>query len=230
MALQIPLAFELIAVITASICGALTACERKLDFVGAVALSLLCGLGGGLIRDTIMQCNSVYILKATYAIPVCAGVSLLTYYFHSLFDNLDGLIEWLDLFAIGLFAATGTDKALVYDIYPVAAIFLGLLTANGGGMLRDVFLGETPKIFQASNYYALCGLAGSFVYWLLVAPFGLNKSVAAVVCVVVTIGLRRISLRFNLTTTSDIDLTPKITKPIKSAAQAAKKHTKGGRN
>lgn len=230
MSLQIPIVFELIAVITASVCGALTACERKLDFVGAVGLALLCGLGGGLIRDTIMQCNSVYILKAHYAIPVCVVVALLTYYFHSVFNNLDSLIEWLDLFAIGLFAATGTDKALVYDIYPVAAIFLGLLTANGGGLLRDVFLGDVPKIFIPSNYYALCGLAGSFVYWLLVDPLRANKSFAAIICVVVAIGLRRLSLRFNITTTTDIDLTPKVIEPIKKAAQAAKDHSKSRRN
>lgn len=224
LALQIPIWLELMAVVVASVSGALTACERRLDIMGAAGLGVICGLGGGLIRDTIMQVHVVYLLEATYAIPTSVAVAVGTYCFRSAFSKLDDLIEWIDVISVGLFAAVGVDKALVYDIAPVQAIFLGLLTANGGGMLRDVFLGDVPNIFRKGNYYALCGLAGAITYWVGVVPLAGNKAIAAAAAVVVTVALRRASLHFNLTTPDSVDLTPAIRRPIEKARVAAKEH------
>ena len=86
-------------------------------------------------------------------------------------------------------------------------------------MLRDVFLGEVPRIFQKSNLYAVCALAGSVVYYLAVVCCSVNKLWGSVLCLAVTIGLRRWSLRYNVQTPADVDLGPRVVAPVRRAAR-----------
>ena len=112
----------------------------------------------------------------------------------------------LDIFAVGLYAATGADKALVYGFDPIICITMGFFTGVGGGMLRDVFLGQVPYIFQRSNLYAVAAIAGAGVY-VLFAAAGISHVVGVVACVGVTMGLRWLSLRYNILSPTELDLT-----------------------
>ena len=93
------------------------------------------------------------------------------------------------------------------------------MTGVGGGMLRDVFLGEVPRIFQRSNLYAVCALAGSAAYYAAVMFLSMSKLWASLLCIAVTMGLRRWSLRFNVQTPADVDLGPKVSAPVRRAVR-----------
>lgn len=114
--LQMPVALEMLGIAVGSMCGTLDACRRKLDILGGVGLGMICGLGGGLIRDVIMQKGSVYMLESPLAIPVSVVVALVVFFFHSPFEKHPNAIEWLDILSIALFAASGSDKAVVYGL------------------------------------------------------------------------------------------------------------------
>ena len=129
------------------------------------------------------------------------------------------LIEWVDIISVGLFALGGTDKAIVHDLLPVSAVLMGTLTGVGGGMLRDVFLGDVPRIFKPSNYYAVCAVAGSAVYYALVVWVGVDKYVSAVALMIMTVGLRRWSLSHGATTPGAHDLTPALKRVIRGQAR-----------
>ena len=212
--LTLPIWLELMGVVSGSISGSLIARARKLDLVGACTLGMLCGLGGGLIRDVIMQVGSVYMLDSYYAIPVSLIASLIVFLFPTPVSQLSRTIEWVDIVSVGLFCAAGCDKALLYGLNPLPCILMGVLTGVGGGMIRDVFLGEVPKIFIPGNLYALCALGGAICY---VAMFygGVLNPWDAIVCVGITVVLRRISLRYNLQTPADMELTRKVVDPVR---------------
>ncbi len=215
-AVPIPAWLDLAAVVVGSLTGCIVASERKLDLVGFVGLSILCGLGGGLLRDMAMQQGGVYLIDSPYAIPGSVAIALISFVFPSpFFSNPRGL-EWFDIMSVGLFAVSGTDKALLYGLSPWATVLMGTLTAVGGGMLRDVFLGDIPRIFRKSNLYALCAVAGSTAY-LIAATCGLNKIVCAIICLIVTVGLRRASLRYHIMSPADVDLTPKVQAGVRKA-------------
>ena len=209
-AVSLPAWLDLASVAVGGISGALVAKERDLDPIGFVGLSMLCGLGGGLIRDMAMQVGSVYMLDNPYAIPATAAIGLAVFFFARMFEKVPNLLEWVDIISVGLFALGGTDKAIVHGLLPVSAILMGTLTGVGGGMLRDVFLGDVPRIFKPSNYYAVCALAGSTTYYALVKWIGIDKYIAAAALMAVTVGLRRWSLSHDATTPSSHDLTPAI--------------------
>ena len=202
----IPFWLEMFAVVAASISGVLVAREHKLDLVGAVALAVVCGLGGGLLRDMTLQVGNVYILNQPMALPLSIATAAIIYIFPAIVDKPDKLIPLLDIISVGIYAATGADKALVYGFAPVVCIMMGFFTAVGGGMLRDGFMGVVPGIFQRTNFYAIAAIAGSASYVSLVMS-GLVSNVAALVaCVIVTMGLRWLSLRFDIKSPTEEDI------------------------
>lgn len=218
----IPIELEMLAIIAASVGGALTARERKLDLLGSIMLAGACALGGGLLRDMIMQVGDVYIIKQPLAIPISIATAGIVFTFPHVIGRQDRIIALLDIFAVGLFAATGADKAYIYGYEPLLCIIMGFFTAVGGGMMRDVFLGQTPAIFQRSAFYAVASIGGAAVYTAIVMEKFASNITAFVLCVAVTMGLRYLSVRFNIMSPTEIDLNQMAT-PIKKIAAAPKK-------
>lgn len=192
----LPLWLDLSAVMVGAVSGVLVAQEKNLDLVGFCALSVMGGLGGGLVRDTIMQQGGVYALDSKLAIPSVVVVALVGFFFPHAYSKHPHALEWIDIFSIGLFAAAGTDKALTFSLSPWACVLMGVLTAVGGGMVRDICTGTTPKIFKQSNYYALCAIAGCVAHYIGVCAFGASRVVGAWLCVGVIVVLRRLSLHY----------------------------------
>lgn len=195
-ALMLPAWLELTAVVVGSLSGSLVAIDRKLDMTGCVALSLICGLGGGLIRDIIMQKGDVYMLNSTPAILLCVLAGIVVFHFPKAFFRIPNAIEWADIVEVGLFCAAGVSKALGYGLGGVQAVLMGVITGVGGGLLRDVCLGDVPRIFQTSNLYALCALGGSLTYFALHDLAHVMNPWLAIACTLVTVALRRASLRW----------------------------------
>jgi uncharacterized membrane protein YeiH len=194
---EIPLWADLAAVGIGALQGAMFAGrlkERRLDLLGVALIGILVGLGGGLLRDILlnqlpaaMQSNW-YLVVATVA--ALLGMALLR-----LFTRLNPLIIALDAVTIGLFAAIGTTKALAYGVPEVPAVFVGVVSAVGGSILRDVSLNLPIALMHVGSLYAVAAAAGTVLIVVLVG-FGANITVAATACVVVTTVIRLGSVRF----------------------------------
>lgn len=219
VAVSLPAWLDLAAVIVGSLAGVGEASRRKLDAVGFVGLALICGLGGGLVRDIMMQRGGVYMLESPYAIPASVITGCLGFLFPHALSHVPGLLEWVDITAVALFAAVGTDKALVNGYLPASCVLMGIMTGVGGGMLRDVFLGDVPKIFQRSNLYALCAIGGAVTYWFAAVSADINKVWAMLLCVAVTIGMRRWSLHYNVMSPADVNLSPHVKRQVHRIAR-----------
>lgn len=217
----IPAWLDAAAVLVGALSGVFVARERRLDVVGYVALSILGGLGGGLVRDTIMQCGDVYMLSSPYAIPMAVVAGIAGFLFPNELTRHPNLYEWVDIVSVALFVVAGSDKAIRYGLGPWAVVLMGTVTGVGGGMMRDVFLGDTPRIFQRSNLYAICAVAGSLGYLLLEAVVPIGRPLAALVSVLLVVGLRRISLRYNVLSPADGDIAPRVRSGARNLAESA---------
>ena len=214
----IPLAFELLAVVVAAATGALTARENKLDLVGAIGLAVLVSLGGGLIRDVILQEGNVYILRQPLALPVAIATAAAVFTFPVMVEKPDRLVAILDIFSVGLFAVMGADKTMVYGYPAITCVMMGFFTAVGGGLLRDVCLARVPYIFQRSNLYAIAAIAGALTYIVLVQCLDIWNIAAAVISVAVTMAVRWWSIRYNIMSPTEVDL-HKLPEPVKKVAR-----------
>lgn len=214
----IPLAFELLAVVVAAATGALTARENKLDLVGAIGLAVLVSLGGGLIRDVILQEGNVYILRQPLALPVAIATAAAVFTFPVMVEKPDRLVAILDIFSVGLFAVMGADKTMLYGYPAITCVMMGFFTAVGGGLLRDACLARVPYIFQRSNLYAIAAIAGALTYIVLVQCLDIWNIAAAVIGVAVTMAVRWWSIRYNIMSPTEVDL-HKLPEPVKKVAR-----------
>ena len=175
-------------------------------------------LGGGLIRDVILQVGDVYILRQPLALPVSIATAAAVFMFPVVVEKPDRLVAALDIFSVGLFAVMGADKTMVYGYPPVTCVMMGFFTAVGGGMLRDVCLARVPYIFQRSNLYAIAAIAGSIAYMALIESLGMWNIAAAVISVALTMFIRWWSIRYNIVSPTEFD-PHKLPEPVKKVAR-----------
>ena len=203
--LTVPWSIDYFSVIVGVLTGALFACDRKLDIIGTVVLGLVTGYGGGIIRDVLLQDHGVYFTSHPDLIVICIAICAFVFYFRGLFRHLDATVFFADALSVGLFALAGASKAFSLEQGFVLSVILGAITAVGGGAIRDICVGETPGIFQQSNFYAVAGLGGSLVFVVL-ASAGSPLPLAGVACVFI-----------DWKTSNDADLTPHVVRGIGKA-------------
>lgn len=196
----IPLWADLTAVALGGIQGALFASgfrgERRLDLLGVAIIGILVGMGGGLIRDLLLNVSPA-TLQSDWYLLTATGAALVGMLLAGVFQRLNGLIVGLDALVIGLFGAFGTSKALALGLPLVPAVFVGVCAAVGGGILRDMMMGLPVAIMHVGSLYAVAAAAGCVVLAVSHA-FGLNLVAAAVVGVAVTTVIRLLAVIFDI--------------------------------
>ena len=177
--------------------GALTAIrEARLDIVGVVALGMFTAMGGGIIRDVLIDSLPPATFSDWRYLVVAAGAALLAFFLGRRLDRIALSINVLDAMGLSLFAVTGSLKALDAGMAPLPAVLLGAITGVGGGTLRDVLLGRVPSVLS-SGLYAIPALVGAAT---LVAAhaLGLQGLVPALVAAGVCFAIRVVGIRYDL--------------------------------
>ncbi len=198
---QLPLFFDLAAVFLMAITGAIEAIRRQFDIIGLCVLALATGVGGALIRDGIFLQNGVpaVLVDDRYMITVAAAAALgLAFGTRAVISTR--LIDLVDAAALGAYAVVGAEKTLGLGLGVVPAVLVGVVNACGGGVLRDLFVGERPMVFKPGQFYAFAALIGCLVYVPLRRHTGLEPMTAALISIGVTFGLRVLSLKLDLST------------------------------
>ncbi|MCR2785578.1 MULTISPECIES: TRIC cation channel family protein [unclassified Microbacterium] len=195
----IPLWADLLAVGLGGVQGALFASGftgRRLDFLGVAIIGIVMGMGGGLIRDLLLNAT-LATLESNWYLLTAVAASLVGMLLAGIFQRLNKLIIGLDAVAIGLFGAFGTSKALAVGLPFVPAVFVGVCSAVGGGILRDVIMGLPVAIMHVGSLYAVAALVGCAVLATLGA-FGTPLAAAAITGVVVTTVIRLLAVIFDI--------------------------------
>ena len=202
MHISLTLFVELLGTVAFAASGAMVGIRKKMDILGVCVLALCVAIGGGVMRDIILGSTPpVTFQNPIYAI--CAiGVAIIIFLprvrlFISHHDHAYGLsMFWMDSIGLGIFTAMGVQRC--FETVPEAGIFLavfvGVLTGVGGGVLRDVLAGDTPYIF-VKHFYASASIIGAFVcvtFWS-----SLNHSACIVICSALVVLLRFLAARYH---------------------------------
>lgn len=196
----IPLWADLLAVGLGGVQGALFATgfvgRQRLDLLGVALIGIMMGMGGGIIRDLLLN-TPLATLQSNWYLLTATGAALVGMLLANIFQRLNGLIVALDAIVIGLFGAFGTAKALAMGVPVVPAVFIGVCAAVGGGILRDVIMGLPVSVMHVGSLYAVAAGAGCAV---LVGAHALGAPIAAasVACVVVTTVIRLLAVIFDI--------------------------------
>lgn len=171
-ALHLPLFFDLLGVFAASASGALTAIRKGLDLVGVLVLGAVTGLGGGVVRDLMIGAVPPAMLVdwryLTIATVASLAVVAVEYRRTPALDQVRERVplatayNLVDAATLGCFAVSGTGKALQYGLAEVPAALMGVVTAVGGGVIRDVLVNEVPTVLRR-ELYAVPALIGALI-------------------------------------------------------------------
>ncbi|HWF03188.1 MAG TPA: trimeric intracellular cation channel family protein [Candidatus Angelobacter sp.] len=194
---------DFLAVFVGGLGGALAAVRDtryKYDLVGVTGLALASALGGGITRDLILQNGPpLAFADARYLMAALAGAVMGMIFAQKIGKNTERALVIIDAAALGLFAVSGSTRAINAGMSRLPALLLGATTAVGGGCIRDVLSGRTPKIFERGELYAIAAGFGAATF-LLCDRLGLSREVSTTMGSVCGFGLRLLALRYHWAT------------------------------
>jgi uncharacterized membrane protein YeiH len=195
---DLPVLFDLVATFAFALSGALAGIKRNYDIVGVLALALVTGIGGGLIRDGIfLQAGLTPLLTTPAYMYTITAATVASFFFQRHVHRFSQLIAWIEACGLGAYAAFGVQKALTAGLPPSAAVLIGVINAVGGGLLRDVLAREEPLVFKPGQFYLLTALAGAVTFICAGVYFGITATQAALLAMGVTFLFRSVTIAFN---------------------------------
>lgn len=210
--LQLPPAFEIAAIFAGALSGAMLGVNRKFDFTGVAVLALVAGLGGGLIRDVLLQDMGIFAFESWRPLVAVLIATAVAGFFYSIARQISKTALIVDTASLALFCVIGADKGLRAGLLFLPAVLVGIITAVGGGVLRDVFIGETPpQVMRRGSLTASAAAAGSLVYVTMVDALGFEKGFSFLIAGALAFLLRAGSLYFGWQSPEPVDLTPVVT-------------------
>ena len=186
---------DLFGTMAFAVTGAFKAIEHKSDFVGIILLATITGVAGGTIRDVVMGRFPNSISDPTYVIiTVASGVCI--FFLYSRLKKHWNLFLKFDAFGLGIFTIIGGTFAFnLFGLNFLAIVSAGILTAVGGGILRDVFVNQVPIVF-VKELYVTASFTGIFVFYFILY-FGGELYIATIVGIVIATGVRLTAMKFN---------------------------------
>lgn len=176
--------------------GAIKAIRKRLDIFGVVVLACCVGVGGGMIRDTIIGALPVSAMQNWNYLCVCIAMGVVAFVTARYWMRFRNLIAIGDAIGLGVFTAIGAAKGIQFDIGFIGIILCGVFTAIGGGIIRDVLTAEIPTVLK-TDFYATAALLGGIIYFLLHAA-GVYWFVNFVVTAVLVTGIRLLAMHFRV--------------------------------
>ncbi|PRY76048.1 putative membrane protein YeiH [Yoonia maritima] len=175
--------------------GALVASRAQLDLVGFVFIASLTAVGGGTLRDIILNRDVVFWVDHPAYIGVAALAALLVFLTAHLLESRYKTILWLDACALAVAVPAGVAVALATNQPPSIVIIMGIITGCFGGLMRDVVCNEVPLVLKQGELYVTCAMAGGIAASIALY-FDIPEPTALLICAGSAFALRAGSIQF----------------------------------
>jgi len=190
-------ALDLIGVAVFAISGALAAGRKHLDLLGVIVLGLVTAVGGGTIRDVLLDRQPIFWLADPAYVLVIVASALMTVAYVRWRPPPAGALLYADAIGLAMFSVTGAQIAERAGLPAVAGVMLGTITGSAGGVVRDVLSAEIPLVLRRGNLYASAAILGTSAYFLLVTV-GARRAVATWIGMGIVASVRLASITWGL--------------------------------
>jgi uncharacterized membrane protein YeiH len=196
--MQLPYYIDLIGTLVFAVSGALAASDKNMyrDIFGVTFTGFVTAVGGGTLRDMILGIRPTWVVDGNYLIAITIGV-IIAISFKYYILKYRRTFFLFDTLGIALYTVVGVQKALLFDVAPLAAIIMGMFSAVMGGVIRDTLINEVPLIFKKEIYATAC-LSGASVFVLL-KLFHVDDNMNSFISVSVIILIRTFAVKYQLT-------------------------------
>jgi len=186
---------DVLGIFVGAFSGGLIARKARYDITGMWWIALVSGLGGGLLRDMMLQAGPPLALTERLYLPIVLVATGCAALYSRNLDFTRGMIAVVDAVALAAFAVSGTLRTWDTGLGWQPAILLGVLTAIGGGIFRDVMIGTTPMVFRRTEFYGVAALIGC-VAIVIALNADLPRSLCALIGFGACLSVRLLSLRY----------------------------------
>lgn len=156
----------LIGIAAFSVTGVIAAGKKDMDIFSIVLLGVVTALGGGTLRDLLLDVNPVFWIGDLSYLWVSLLASVLTFFLIRYVTHVYRLLLFVDAFGLALFTVLATEKTIGLGFSAPVAVLMGLITGIAGGMIRDVLTGRMPLLL-GKEFYATPALLGAIVFSVL---------------------------------------------------------------
>jgi uncharacterized membrane protein YeiH len=191
---------EVLGIIAFALTGFYAARKKGMDLIGVYSLGMVTALGGGSLRDLILNRHPLFWIEHyEYAILLLVLSITSSLAAQDIFEkkNLVTVVLALDALGLGSFSASGASLADRMGCSLFISSLLGVTTGVFGGVMRDIVCNEIPYVFQRTELYATCAFIGAWTYLLVERTSG-SDVMAAIACIAVTFILRMLALRYKI--------------------------------
>ena len=188
---------QLLGVAVSAVSGALAAGRKHLDLLGVIVVGVVNAVGGGTLRDVLLDRHPVFWIERPTYLYVILGSTLLTVVHAKFFKPPYRALLVADAFGLALFSISGAQIAEQVELSHLLIVVMGTMTGTAGGLLRDVLLADIPVIFTRSRIYATAAIVGIAAY-LLLQEIGLLQTWAALISMTVIVSLRLAAIIWGL--------------------------------
>jgi len=187
---------DLLGTIAFAISGTLAAIHKKLDPFGVFIIAFVTAVGGGTLRDILIDRNPVSWMQDLNYVYVIIGATIFTIIIRKKIDYLSTSLFLFDTIGLGIFTIIGTEIGIQQNLHPIISIILGTITATFGGVIRDILCNEIPIIFKKEIYASAC-IAGAITF-IILSNLEMDSTINYIITVVIVISIRLISVKFKL--------------------------------
>jgi uncharacterized membrane protein YeiH len=194
MEVMILYCLALLAVAACAASGALEAGRKKFDLMGVTVIALVTAIGGGTIRDVLLNNHPIFWIEDTTYLWVALGATAFTVVYVRFRKPPYTLLLFADALGLALFTIIGVQVTEQAGLHGIIVVIMGTITGVAGGVLRDVLSAEVPLLFSpTATLYATAAIAGAVLYLLLQA-MGVNPTLAALISMAFITGLRCLAI------------------------------------
>lgn len=187
---------DLLGVAVFAVSGVLAARDRQLDLLGVVVVAAITAIGGGTLRDLLLNRHPIFWVTDSWYLIVILAATVLTVAYMRRWPPPGISLLVADALGLALFAISGAQYAEAAQCPPLIIVLMGTMTGVTGGVIRDVITAKVPLILQR-EIYATAAIAGVAAY-LAMQALGVERSLAFVGGMVVVVGLRLLAIRWNM--------------------------------
>ena len=186
----------LIGIAAFAITGVMAAGKKGMDIFSITLLGVVTALGGGTLRDIILDTNPIFWVEDLFYLWVSVSASILTFFLVRFVSHVFHLLLFIDAFGLSLFTILATEKTLTLGFSNPVAVLMGVITGIAGGMIRDILTGRMPLLL-GKEFYATPALLGAIVFAILYYYFPTHELNRLYAIAVVFI-LRSSAIQWNL--------------------------------
>jgi uncharacterized membrane protein YeiH len=208
---QVPFLLDYLAVFLWAMSGAIVGMHKRYDFAGVLMVALLASTGGSLIRDGIFLQQTPPVLSNPWYIPVIIAATAFVGLFRRRITEMilvDRVVDVIDGIGVPAFAIIGLQLSLQAGIPMPGVVLVGVTNGVGGGILRDLLVGDTPSALKPGTIFVSGVILICVLFLILTYGFGINKEWAAWGMIALFFTIRMLSIRYNWRTRPVLGLPP----------------------